>query len=242
VNEVSLTKTPANPSTSLPAGRPSDAEPGGLDARVADVLGDEAPETLATLPKGRGIEVRDRNGRRVSTIATGDYLTHFETLSAVHPNKADLVLYTYPNASGGGTFTVTTGNEQRLASWEEQMPPGRFVVGGWDDGEGIFYLRAGRLVIRARDGSLLADLPVPESDPYDVRRTLSFRGHTVVLASGGGYTPFHMVLIVERRSRLLFAEVGRDQALRLEASGDDGFIVHTRSTSWRYSLPAAAVP
>ena len=246
VNEAAVTKTRVDPGALVPGdggGVPDGI--GGPTMHEADVVGDEETETLVALPRGQGIEVRDRNGRRVAAIAASGYLTDFGVLPPSRPGtreKQDLVLYVYPNISGGGTFTVITPDERELASWEERSPPGRFTIGRWDGDDAIVYLRSGQLVIRARDARQLVEVAVPASDPYDVRRTIAVGEHTVVLASGGGYTPFHMVLVIGRDGRLMFAEVDRDHAFGLRANGSDTFVVHTRSGRWQYSLPGARVP
>ena len=243
VNEVAITKARIDPDRSPQGGGTEEPdETSDPPARKADLLGDEALETVVALPRGQGLEIRNGNGQRVSAITTPGYLTDFGILPALRPDKQDLVLYVYPNDSGGGTFTVLTPGERVLASWEERSPPGRFAIGRWDGHDAILYLRSAHLVVRSRDARALAEVAVPEGDLYDVRETIVLGSRAVVLASGGGYRPFHMVLVLERDGTLVFAEVDPDHGLGLESSGTDTFIVRTRSGRWRYSLPASRVP
>jgi hypothetical protein len=233
VNEVSVEKTLVEPALNGASTRAR---------RQADVLGDSDLETLVALPRGEGIEVLDRLGRRLSVVSAPGYVTDFAALPTSSADKQDLVLYLYPNDSGGGTFTVLTPSQKPLASWREPLPPGGFAVGRWDGRDAIIYLRSGSLVMRSPEGQELIEVAVPASDPYDVRDAITVGPRTVVLASGGGYTPFHMVIVLEADGTLVFAEVAPDQASALESTGAGAFTVRTRSGGWRYSLPEVPVP
>jgi hypothetical protein len=243
VNELSLTKTWVEPGEQTSTGRtPAHDKRAGGTTIQADVLGDAALETLVATARGEGIEVLDQRGQRASFVSAPGYLTDFSVLPAANLDKQDLVLYMYPNDAGGGTFTVLTPHGQATASWTESPAPGGFAVGRWDRRDAIVYLRSGHLVMRSREGRELLEIPVPESDAYDVRHTIAVGAHTIVVASGDGYTPFHMVLVLEPGGRLVFAEVERDQASHLESIGAGAFTVRTRSGGWRYSLPPSRVP
>jgi hypothetical protein len=60
----------------------------------------------------------------------------------------------------------------------------------------------------------------------------------IVLASGGGYTPYHMVCVYNPAGELVFQEVRDENAFELEADAQQpAFVVVTRSSRWRYEVP-----
>src|SRR5437016_5645885 len=175
-----------------------------LRAKPADVAGDATPELLVEIGDGKGIEIRDQAGRVLSEIRTPQYLTDFGAIAAPDSPKSLLVLYTYPNAQRGGTFTVMTEGKVETATWDEYPPTGRFGVGEWRGHPALFYLQDDSLIIRSPTGALLQRLPAPQGHLF---RELYVRavanGRTAVVATGNGYTPYHMVSIYDS-DRLLF--------------------------------------
>jgi len=205
-------------------------------ARRADVTGDERPEVMVEAGGGRGIEIRDLVGNRLSLIAATGYLTDFGAVPASEGGKQNLVLYTYPNESGGGTFTIMTADERQVARWDEDPAPARFAVGLWNDMAALFYLQGDVLVVRSPSGAPLARLTAPQGSRFETVQVGRMAGGlTIVLASGSGYTPYHMICVYDRGGELVYQEVRDEHAFALEADAEQpAFVVVTRSSRWRY--------
>jgi hypothetical protein len=202
----------------------------------ADVLGDETPEVIAALDDGRGIEIRDRSGTGLARIPTTDYLTDFGAVPDPASGKHNLVLYLYPNATNGGTFRIVTAGQREVAAWEENPPPGRFAVAAWRTAPALFYLQNDTLIVRSAAGQPLARLEAPDGRHFQRLHVRNVSGgRTVVLASGSGYTPYHMVCVYDEDGRLLFQDVADEHAFELASRADDStFVVVTRSSRWEY--------
>lgn len=211
----------------------------GTTTRVkkADVLGDGAPELLVEMTRGEGVEIRNQSGVLIKAVRTPEYLTDFGFVAAAGEAKARLVLYTYPNASKGGTFTVMNEALEPIATWEENPPPGRFGVGEWAGQPALFYLQNDTLVVRSSSGAKLQELPAPEGRMFrDVFVQALGKERTAVVVSGSGYTAYHMVCVYDG-ARLVFAEVETEHAYGVEpVAAESGFVVTTRESRWRYSL------
>jgi hypothetical protein len=213
-------------------------------AKRADVAGDDNLEILAESDGGRGLEIRDPSGQRLSLISTDEYLTDFGAVPAPDGGKQNVVLYTYPNAGGGGTFRVATVDGRQLARWEEEPAPALFTVGAWKGAPALFYLQGDELVVRSTSGELLSRLAAPEGRHFQAVRVSSVAGdRTILLASGGGYTPFHMVSVYDRDGRLVFQEIAREHAFELEVDPQQpAFVVVARSSRWQYDLGGGPAP
>ena len=202
----------------------------------ADVAGDEAEETLVEIPGGKGIAIRDAGGV-VDEILTDEYLTDFDTISIAGLPKRQLVLYTYPNSTRGGTFRVVTLDGREVASWTEKPPPGRLAVAVWKGVDTIFYMQNDELVLRSSNGSELSRFPLPLGNKFRSLHIAQSAGdRLIILASGNGYTPYHMVCVYSGGGELLFQEIESEHGFQLDAdAGQTDFVVVTRSTRWRYA-------
>jgi hypothetical protein len=205
--------------------------------KLADVLGDDRPERLIPLPKGAGLEIRDESNRLLKTVKTPDYLTDMGVVPAPGTKEPLLVLYTYPNKQKGGTFTVLSAASERVASWEELPPPGSFAAGEWRGQPALFYLQGDTIVIRSPAGRRLQELEAPEGSSFrDVFLQTLTNDRMVVVASGSGYTPYHMVCVYSG-ARLVFQDVETEHAFDVETVPDgSGFVVTARGSRWKYTM------
>jgi hypothetical protein len=214
-------------------------------ARVqADVLGDAAPEVLSPLPGGRGLEIRNQAGTRLGMVETAEYLTDFSTVPSWTSDKQNFVLYTYPNTERGGTFRVLAPDQQELATWTVMPAPGRFTVAAWKGTTALFYTHGDSIEVRAPTGEGLMRLPAAEGHLFQSIRvaTLS-EDRLVVLLSGDGYTPYHMVCVYDLAGQLLFQEIADEHAFELEAEPNaSSFVVFARSSRWEYTIRSPAAP
>jgi hypothetical protein len=204
---------------------------------LADVLGDDSQERLVELPSGAGLEILDLSDHLLATIRTPDYLTHFATMpSAAGSRKQLIVVYTYPNSHKGGTFRVLNGAQEQLATWDELPAAPSFAVGEWDRQPALFYLRADDVVVRSREGRQLRTFRVPEGQIYrDVLLRALPRDRIVIIASGNGYTQYHMVCVFDA-GRLVFQDVAKELAYAVETTDDGaGFVVTARDGQWKYA-------
>jgi hypothetical protein len=209
-----------------------------LRAITADVIGDDEPEVLVRLASGHAIEVRDRNGTLLRTVPAREYITDFAALPSPTSGKDDLVLYLYPNDERGGTFSVISTDGQERARWNVSPPPARFTVADWNGTPSFYYLADDEVEIRTPAGGALGQLRAPEGHVFESLRVRQIGAdRLVVLASGDGYTPYHMVAVYDRSGDLLFHEIGNEHAFDLEPGPvPNGFIVSTRSSRWEYRL------
>ena len=203
--------------------------------KLADVVGDEADETLIDLPLGKGVEIR-AGASVIDRILTDEYLTDFGAVPIDGRPKNQLVLYTYPNSTRGGTFRIVTLDGRELVSWTEQPPPGRFVVAKWNGVDTIFYLQNDELVLRSSSGATLGRLPLPSGSKFrDLHIAETANGRLIVLASGNGYTPFHTVCIYSSVGELVFQEIRAEHGFELDADAHrSDFFVYTRSSKWHF--------
>jgi hypothetical protein len=241
INEIGVSRTRAGDAPAGISARQFVAASSLLRVRTGDIEADAVPETIIELGDGRGVEIRDASGARLRQLPTTGYLTDFGTVATPGSDKQQLVLYTYPNANRGGTFSVVTADGQERARWDEAPAPGGFAVGQWGDVPALFYLQDDRLAIQSPQRGRITTLSAPQGGFFTTRavRTIA-SGRTVVLASGNGYTPYHVVCVYDAGGRLVFEEVGDEQAFELEGSGEsDEFFVLTRSSRWRFNTSAA---
>jgi hypothetical protein len=73
---------------------------------------------------------------------------------------------------------------------------------------------------------------------FNVRQSARIAGdRTVILASGNGYTPYHMVCVYHSTGKLVFQDIANEQAFELQARETaSDFTVVTRSSEWRYTI------
>ena len=241
LDEVGVTKTRIGPA---PADLDSRRYLPGSSTRLkrADLLGDRNAEQLVEMPNGGGVEIRDQSGAVINTVRTSDYLTDFGSVPAgstpgAGTSKQLLVLYTYPNKQKGGTFQVLNAALEQIATWDELPPAGSFSTGEWRRQPALFYLQGDTVVIRSPAGTRLQELRAPEGSIFrDVFVQTLPRDRTVVLASGSGYTQYHMVCVYDG-TRLVFQEVSNDLAYGVESADDEsGFVVTARDGRWKYTL------
>jgi hypothetical protein len=236
-NTVNLQKTDAGPSPSDLPFRQFRSPSSPVRIAKADLLGDEDIEVVVELPKGLGVAISDSNGRTIREIRTPQYLTYFGVVESPQGGAKNLVLYTYPNANRGGTFQVLTPDNVTVARWEETPPPSHFDSARWQNETALFYLRRDEVIVRSLKGAMVARLPAPSGVAFQQVHVANMAGgRTVLIASGNGYTPFHMVCVYESDGRLIFQEIGREHAFGIETPQDPfAFTVLTRSRKWRYA-------
>jgi hypothetical protein len=242
VNHLDLSRSSAGES---PADIAQEGYIGRTAARFkwADVIGDDAPELLWQLERGAGIEVRDAGGRTLAILETPHYLTDFGAVLASRPDKSDVVLYTYPaTPERGGRFTIIAMSDRHIvATWDVYPATEWFAVGQWHGREALFYLQRDVLTVRAADGRLLAEVTLPGAETFSrvVQVRTTSDGHLAVLISGDGYTPYHMMALLNTEDRLAYQEIARENAYRLEVDEQAHVLeVWTKSRRWRY----AAIP
>jgi hypothetical protein len=239
VNTVGVEKTDAGPAPPDVASRGIESPGSVLRVEHGDVLGDDASETVAGLAGGAGVEVRDGAGTVLAHLETDGYLTAFGLVPASRAPKRDLALYLYPDASGGGTFEVRTPDNALVARWSESPPPSHFAVAAWQGQPALVYLHGDELVVRSPTGTSLARLGAPQGTFFTDLFAATVGGRLVVLASGNGYVPYHMLLVYEPDGRLVYDEVADEQAFGLDVLADQqGVAVFARSRVWHYRLSA----
>ena len=232
-NAINVTERRVGPAPANVASSEFESPDSTIDFRrfkTADVNGDGTAERLVELPNGGGVQIRAENGQVVREITTDEYLTDFGTIGG------NVVLYTYPNKERGGTFQVVTSQGVELARWQEKPPPGRFDVAEWNGGEAIVYLQGDTVVVRSAAGDELGRLSAPEGGIFrSVYLEPGARGTTIVLASGDGYTAFHMVGIYDQKGDLRYQEIAKEHAFSLEADrSEPRFQVVTRNSIVEY--------
>jgi hypothetical protein len=233
VNQANVTKE----AVGLEGRDPSAPMPVDSFVRMANVVGDAAVDQVSPLPQGKGLEIRDGSSGRVLRLPTTEYLTDVAVVRDPGSIVDAVVVLTSPNANGGGTYSVFALPELTpRVVWQEERVVSRLGTGVWNREPAIFYLRADAIAVRAADGRLLTEVAVPGAQAFSRVFTAPLGGdRTVILASGDGYTPFHMVAVFDGRSTLLFHEQAAEHAWRLAVAPDGkSFDVDTRTKRWRY--------
>jgi hypothetical protein len=234
VNRIGISKELMEAAAGPPPPMPVD-----VPGRSGNVIGDSVEDRLAAMSGGRGVEIRDGSSAAIVRIPMDDYLTDLALIRGSDAIENDVVVLTYPNAKRGGTISVFRLPETTpKATWEEMPSPGRLAVGVWAGEPAVFYERPDAFMVRAVDGRVLAQLGVPGAGAFRLLNTAAIDGgRTVVVASGDGYTPYHMVAVWDGQRQLLFHEQADEHAWQLTV-GSDGksFEVHTRSKRWRYTM------
>jgi hypothetical protein len=233
-NDIGLRRIDAGPSPADLSAAQFTTETSLVRKVRGDLVSDDAPETIVALPNGGGVEIQDGSGRTIRRIATDEYLTYFDVVP-IRDRKGYLVLYTYPDADGAGTFQVVTAENTSVARWVEKPAPASFDSAVWDGQTALFYLHGDEVVIRSPHGALLARLACPGAAPFSqIYVANAANGRVVVVGSGSGYTPYHMVCVYAG-PRLVYQEVEPEHAFGIEAAAAyAGFTVLTRSRKWRY--------
>ena len=114
--------------------------PAGFERfEYADVVGDPEPEVLKQVRGGKALQVSDRGGRILTTLAPGYYVTDFGAIHASRPDKNDVVLYLYPTTpERAGTFSIVAlPDEKTIATWDVHPATAWFAVGPWKGREAL---------------------------------------------------------------------------------------------------------
>ena len=244
LNQLGVTKEHVGPSNAGVATEGYVSRKSAARFKHADVTDGPEVETLKQLEGLRGVEVFDSSGRLLTTLETKHYLTDFGAIHASRADKLDVVLYVYPSTPDrGGTFSVVSlPSRTTVATWDIHPATDRFAVGRWKDQEALFYLQEDALVVRSPFGEELERLDVPGGRAFfRVVQVMTIAGgQTVVLASGDGYTRYHMVSVFDAQGQLTFHEIDKENAYRLESpetdASSDSWTVSTRSSRWRYRV------
>ena len=232
-NRLDLVKTRLGPSPPDLAARVVD----GRNDRREQLVGDATPERLLRLSFSDTIEVRNANDVRVGAVTMPFHITDFGTTPAPD-GESQLVVSMYPNTGKGSTYAVFDSGLREVSRWEEFPVTSRFATASWRGGPAVFYLQADALVARATDGRVLARLSVPGGEIFsEVHVIDAGDARLVLVASGDGYTPFHLVAVYEG-GQLVFHEIGDEHAFDLSRTMS-GFVVSTRSAQWEYRVPGA---
>lgn len=205
--------------------------------KQADVMGDDRFETITPLPGGVGIEIRSEEGGRTVRIAAPAYLTDFGAAQSSRPLKQDVIMYVYPSDDDAGTFLLVNPEDgKELARWNEDPPPGRFAVGTWLGVPALFYTQRDSIVIKTPTGILLERLRSPGAGRFrDLYVAHPHQGGLVVVGSGNGYTPYHLVAVYDSSNELVFHEIGLEHAFALDIEDTRrDFVVTTRTGRWKY--------
>jgi len=161
----------------------------------------------------------------------------YATIRAAGSAKHDLLLCSYPARGRASQFELRSLSEPRiLATWDEHPATCAFAVGAWNERDAVFMLKGDNLVIKSAQGEPVFRTSLPDAHAFNSIAVASLNdGSTVLVASGNGYTSFHMVAVLDRTGALTFHEVEKERAYRLEVTDDgSGFQVWTRVSVWAY--------
>jgi len=197
----------------------------------ADVLGDSRPESLLITNVYQSIDIRDSSGRWLRRIDRGGSITDVGGVPG-GDGKDDILI------DERGAFTVVDAEGRPRAHWQEPHDPGRFAVAPWKGRPTVFYLLDDSVVLRSPRGELIGYLAAPQAHLFGRPYVAAVGSRTVVVATGNGYTPYHMICVYEPDGTLAFQEMDDELAFAVAPDPAPGaFTVTTRTTVWRYTIP-----
>jgi hypothetical protein len=191
---------------------------------------DTAPDRITLLPGEKGLVIQDGSSGRSMRYRTDRFVTDIGSIRVSDSQPARLVVFTYPNEEGGGTFRVMSMPERKVESeWHERRGVGAFETVTYRGRPALAYLQDDDLVIRDGTGQLLKRATIPQAHIFR-RVWIAELGQDrlALLASGTGYTQYHMVVVLNERSEQLeYQEMRKGLAFGLKATAT-GFDVWTR--------------
>lgn len=220
---------------------------GGVKLRLGDVVGDESPEILVQRAPGQGLDIRDCAGNMLAEMKSQGYLVDFVAVPSTSTAKDLIVLHSLEQCGETercGSFRVTSLSGEVSASWIEPLATRAISVGQWT-GEHpfVFYLTDDAIVLRSLTGEQIASIPVTAGGTFShsvaskIYGEALARDYAVVVASGGGYNPYHTVCVLEKQ-KLVFQQINEERASGVAVTDPEkmSFIVASQKKVWKYSL------
>lgn len=209
---------------------------------LANLVGDDTQEIVLEERAGKGLTVYSAAGDRLFGIVPVGHLIDFDAVDADGDGRDELILYSYPNARRGGTFQVVRADGAELHRWDDRAHADFALVrwqGVWPR---ILWLADDAFVFVSLEGRQVDRLEVPYGAHFRHVHKADLKGKTVLLASGGGYVPYHMVCVYGRGGLEFHAvERGWAHSLLVPDPGKAEFWVGTEGSVIRYAPGAAGL-
>lgn len=187
---------------------------------VADLTGDGRDEIVVETADGKGIAAYERSGRRLWAVDASGYVTALEALGVSEGDNVELVLHIYPGRQGreSGTYLVVTRDGRVKHEWSGS-PIGDLEATPWrSEASSFLTLDDDAIAISSSSGERIQAVPVPDAGRFrELRAVELLSGDRVVLATGGGYWPYHLVAVFTADGDLIYHEVGEERAYGLAA-------------------------
>lgn len=205
---------------------------------IADVSGGPEAEVVVLPAGAKHLEIYDGEGRLLREVWSPFYLTAIGATNADGDQNEELIASAYPNEEGKGTFYVLDGEGGRaIREWEYDSVSGFAVVGG--EGRPLIVTEAdGSFRVLSLEGDELGRYQVPYSEHFTDVLASPWRGGWVLVGSGSGYRPYHMIAVLNAGGRLVYQEFGEgwSRALAVPDPSGSEFFLARGSELWKYSL------
>ena len=191
-------------------------------------------EILVEMEPGLGLAVYSGAGARLGTIRPQGYLTAFHVARGGDSALDAVVLYSYPNEEGGGTFEVMSGEGKVLGQWQAGAMADFGVI---DRAGGRPHPPSteDRLVVSSLQGRRLQVLSAPGAAFFK-----SFEARNLAMAwrcwargaATGRTTPYGSTIGPAGSA----SDSGEERAYGLLVLDDGSILVGTETDIWKYSL------
>lgn len=206
--------------------------------QIADVTADDAGEVVVAPSGAKHIEIYDARGELLRSPRSPFYVTSVETFDFDENGKEEIVVSVYPDSSGKSTFYFLDGSGELLREWGYEIVSD-FDVSRTDEGPVLVTEQDGSYRILSPEGHELERLRAPLAEYFADLVARPWRGGWVIVASGSGYRPYHMVSVFDASGELVYQETEEGWSRDLEIPDAQGteFFVAVGSHLYRYELP-----
>lgn len=224
INQHSITKERLN---SLPDGLWAQQDMGHFEEKIsADVLGNHEPEILVPVTRRKGLlgttselQIYDLKENLLKTLPAAGYLSFFQAVNLDDEPKKELVFYNYPSPLGKD-IEIFKASGLPLQSWPSPFK-GFFDIIDWEGAPHLISLVEDAFVVFNLEGVEIARLKVTNAHYFrHIRAKFLANGDLVVLISGSGYRPYHMICVFSSNLELIYQEIGTGHAQGLLTASD----------------------
>lgn len=200
----------------------------------ADVTGNSDIDVL--VPQDRGIRVLSLEGRPLTSVANPRYTSIKTIVQADEDAPYEMAFVGTSLREGPIDVRIVNTDGSLISEWSDNE-------GGWlsfvpqvDDTK-LWGITSEGFTAWNAYGERVETFPAPGADYLRVVTGTRFKGHTVLIGSGGGYTSVSLLCVFDEQNRLVYQEVFPSRTYAVFAEPDDAdFYVGVGYDVIRYSI------